>query len=377
MISPQSWALYLVALSVAALFAVVVISVLLRTNATLKAALGRVHQLNGELAASEAKFRHLLESAPDAMVIVDRSGRVVLVNAQTERLFGVPRHELLGQPVERLIPTADRQAHVDLVRTYMASPKARPMGTGRDLLGMTKGGALVPVEVSLSPILGDREGLVCAVVRDVSERRAAENLQALLIHELNHRVKNTLATVQSIARQTMKTASDPAAFCDALNARLMALSQSHNVLTRNDWAGASLAEVLSEQLRPYQRDDGGRFSFAGPDVKLSPRFTVALGMVFGELATNAAKYGALSTEAGRIDVQWAWGSRDGQPALRLVWRETGGPSTSRPPDHGFGSLMIERSLSSEMGGSAAFTYEAAGLVCELRFCPEQDRAEAA
>lgn len=348
---------------------VLVLSALLRSNAALKQTLGHLRRANQDLMASEARFGDLLESAADAMVIVDRGGVIVRVNGQTERLFGFSRHDLVGQPVERLIPDSNRVSHARFVRDYMASPQLREMGRGGELQGQTASGAAFPVEVSLNPLRNSDAGLVCAVIRDISLRKAAEDRQTLLIHELNHRVKNTLATVQSIARQTLKSTGDPAAFCEAFTARLVALSQSHDVLTRNDWTGATLSEVLLEQLRPYRRDHVARFELSGPPVSLAPRVALALGMVFGELSTNAARYGALSNDEGRLLVEWRWLDEPGKPTVAVTWREVGGPPVAPPSQHGFGARLIQRSLSHELGGSAVLTYGAEGLVCDLRFAP--------
>lgn len=352
-----------------ALLDVVIVSALLRAYGSLSRAIDGLRQLNADLQTSQARFRDLLESAPDAMVIVDKSSRIVLINTATERLFGYPRAELLGQPIQRLVPDALRRRHQDLVDNFLRAPAGRAMGRGGDMNALAKDGSQFAVDVSLSPLHGSDEGLVCAVVRDVTARRAAEHHQTLLIHELNHRVKNTLATVQSIARQTLKTTSQPAAFCEAFNTRLAALSQAHDVLTRNDWTGASLAEVVAEQLRPYQRSDGDRLALAGPEVILKPRFAVALGMVFGELSTNAAKYGAFSREGGRVDVSWTWTPEPEGRSLAITWREIGGPPVQDPAHRGFGSRLIERSLAHELGGSASLSYPTSGLVCTLRFRP--------
>ena len=352
-----------------ALLEVMIISALLRANLRLGRALTRMRGLYERPRTSPAGFRDLLESTPDAMVIVNRDGRIVQVNTQTERLFGHDRQELIGQPVERLLPAALQGPHARLVAGFMAAPSGREMGQGGDLEAQAKDGTCFPVEVSLSPLSDSGAGLVCAVVRDVTARRAAETHQILLIHELNHRVKNTLATVQSIARQTLKSTSEPAAFREAFNARLVALSQAHDVLTRNDWTGASLAEVVAEQLLPYQASDGARLELTGPEVILKPRFAVALGMVFGELSTNAAKYGALSREGGRVEVDWTWSPDPDGQSLVITWREVGGPLVTAPARRGFGSRLIERSLAHELSGSAILTYPSTGLVCTLRFRP--------
>lgn len=346
---------------------VAIISALRMANTALRTALAQVERLNTELGASATTFRDLLESAPDAMVIVDRKGRISLINAETERLFGFERQDLLGRPIEQLMPEQHREQHRIHFAEFQANPRARPMGEGRDLFGQRPDGGAFPVEVGLSPLHADRDGGVIAVIRDISERKAAEARQSLLLHELNHRVKNTLAIVQSVANQTLNATNDPAAFRKAFSGRLMAISKSHDLLTRNDWTGADVREIIAEQLGPYQHAAADRFDLSGPTVRVGAKIAMALGMMLGELATNAAKYGALSVDAGRVGVSWQLKADAGGKMLQLTWREIGGPAVAQPSRRGFGSRLIERGLSHELGGSARMTFNPAGLVCELEF----------
>jgi two-component sensor histidine kinase len=246
------------------------------------------------------------------------------------------------------------------------------MGYGRELFARRSDGHEFPIETNLNLLPGGKHGLISGAIRDITERRAADERQGLLIRELNHRVKNTLASVQAIVTQTLRTSSDPQAFSDAFTARLAALSQSHDVLTRNDWSGAFMHEILAEQLSPYERSafDGrrvrSRFRLDGPDIKLSPNRAVTLSMAIGELATNAAKHGALSN-GGSVEVAWSLESIEAAPWLSLVWRESGGPPVSPPSRTGFGTRLIERSLVGGLGGSARLDYAPDGLVCALKF----------
>ncbi|HEY3950732.1 MHYT domain-containing protein [Phenylobacterium sp.] len=204
------------------------------------------------------------------------------------------------------------------------------------------------------------------VMLDVSDRRRAfdaleesQRRQRLLIDELNHRVKNTLATVQSIARQSAKDAASMAAFRAAFEARLVALSETHNALTRGGWSGASLRELLVQEFAPYAP---AQVRLDGDDLSLPPRLAVALGMVFHELATNAAKYGALSTADGLVSVSW----RSDGLWLAFSWAESGGPAVRAPTRRGFGSQLVEGTFARELGGSAELVYDPAGFRAELR-----------
>jgi two-component sensor histidine kinase len=196
--------------------------------------------------------------------------------------------------------------------------------------------------------------------REIQERLRAEQRQQLLIHELNHRVKNMLATVQSVARQSLGRAKDGdggplADFED----RLMALAWTHDVLTNERWAGASLTMILSRTLAPHAA--AGRLDLAGPDLRVSPKMALALAMGAHELATNAVKYGALSGAEGRVGVTWQ--VADGR--LALEWRESGGPAVTAPSRRGFGSRLLERGLAHELGGAVRLTFEAGGVVCRI------------
>jgi PAS domain S-box-containing protein len=350
-----------------ALLDVAIVTAMLAANAALRASMAEVVKLNRDLRAEEGKFRDLLESAPDAMVIVDRQDRIVLVNAEAERLFGYPRAELLGAPVEQLMPARYRGHHGERVSAFMADPETRRMGPGLDLHALRKDGVEVPIETNLALLRGPDGDLVCGVIRDATQRKAAETRQLLLIHELNHRVKNTLTTVQAIASQALATTSSPAEFNAAFTARLQALAQSHDLLTRNQWAGASVRDLALEQLRPYDGGDGGRFHLTGPEVTLPPKLALALGMALSELATNAAKYGALSLAAGTIAIDWECWTENGVRRLRLIWTEQGGPLVKEPSRRGFGARLIERGLALELGGTTRLIFEPEGVVCEISF----------
>ncbi|OAS24609.1 sensor histidine kinase [Methylobacterium platani] len=211
-----------------------------------------------------------------------------------------------------------------------------------------------------------------ALQRQDEERRAADARQDLLIHELNHRVKNTLATVQSMARQTARSAASLGDFTGSFEARLLAMSQTHNVLTANHWEGAGLRGILSAELEPYAGGRDDRIRLEGPPVSLTPAVALPLGMAIHELATNAAKYGALSAEAGQVAVEW--GVRAGM--LRLRWHESGGPRVAPPARTGFGTRLIRASLERELAGEVRLDFAAGGLAC-LIAVPLAARTEAA
>ncbi len=206
---------------------------------------------------------------------------------------------------------------------------------------------------------------------DITDRKLAEHRQQTLLDELNHRVKNTLATVQSIAMQTSRTTDDASAFESAFLARISALAQAHDLLTAVAWEGASLQRVVEQILAPYVTDDQvGRVRLTGPNVRLGPNAAVSLAMAFHELATNAAKYGSLSTASGVVEVNWTADKSSEHPgeslALEIDWRESGGPPVALPSRRGFGSRFVEQALAREFDGVCELIFEPKGLRCHMR-----------
>jgi len=190
------------------------------------------------------------------------------------------------------------------------------------------------------------------------EMREHETRQKLLLDELNHRVKNTLASVQSIASQTIQGAGDMTDFKDTFMDRLMALSSTHDLLVKRQWTSASLRELMDATLGHYGRP----YAYSGPDLRLHPNFAVTLGMALHELATNALKYGAWAS-GGRIEIEVD--SDGGSGATRIVWREIGGKAVSAPAQKGFGSRLLERGVAGELGGKVTIDYRREGLVCTI------------
>jgi two-component sensor histidine kinase len=176
-------------------------------------------------------------------------------------------------------------------------------------------------------------------------------------------VKNTLATVQSIASQTLRNAPTTQEARDALESRLMALSRAHNVLTRENWESASLIEIVDQAVEPYTGARENRLRREGPAVRLQPRTALALSMALQELATNAVKYGSLSNEVGEVRVSWR--VQGHEPRLHLRWEEAGGPPVAPPQRRGFGTRLIERSLAHDLNGEVKIQFAPLGLVCTV------------
>ncbi len=217
--------------------------------------------------------------------------------------------------------------------------------------------------------LRDRSGNIVGAVSvgvDITERKRIEEHRLLLLNELNHRVKNTLATVQAVAAQSFRRPRSDGSGREMFESRLMALSRAHDVLTSESWEGASLNEIVAQAISPYRGGPPSRFEVSGPPVRLSAKMALSISMALHELATNAVKYGALSTEKGRVRVAWQMHSQADGRELQLEWLETDGPGVKVPRHKGFGSRLIERGLAHELGGEARIEYRPAGVWCEIR-----------
>ena len=197
---------------------------------------------------------------------------------------------------------------------------------------------------------------------EVARSFVLQERQTMMLHELNHRVRNTLTTVQSLARQTRRDDDKG----ERLEGRILSLSKTHDLLSRDDWGGASLRTVLENELSPFRDDQDHRFGLVGTDLDLPPRYVLAIGMTVHELTTNAAKYGALSTEAGRVDVAWTVVvAESGARRLVLDWQESGGPLVREPGKRGFGTRLITGGVSRELDGKVRLDFAADGLRCSL------------
>jgi two-component sensor histidine kinase len=207
---------------------------------------------------------------------------------------------------------------------------------------------------------------VVGIVQDITERKQAETQQRFLLDELNHRVKNTLATVQSIASQTLRSTSEPKRFRDAFESRLLALSKTHDLLTRNGWREADLYAIVEQELAPYRREKDDRITVSGPKVSLPARATINVGLVVHELTTNAVKYGALSVPQGHVDLGWSIATHaDGSSMLHASWRERNGPPVSEPTRRGFGSKLLQRSIEGELNGRVTLRFAPSGVTCDI------------
>ena len=312
----------------------------------------------------EQRLAATYEHAAIGIAEVTPDGHFVRVNEAICAITGRSREELMGGKLFRFTHPDDvdadreafrKQAAGELQFYSMEKRFRRP--DGREIW----------IAVRSSPVRSADGSLLyfVRVVQDINERKQAELRQKLLVDELNHRVKNTLATVQSLASQTARSTANPKDFSNAFEGRLIALSKAHDQLTRHHWENAELRELLSGSLAPYAAAAPERVVLRGEDLVLRPRAVLTLAMAVHELTTNAAKYGALSVSGGRVEVRWEPLQMDGRKILRLEWRESRGPEVKVPTRHSFGSRLIEGSIRAELSGRAQLTYAPEGLRCEM------------
>jgi PAS domain S-box-containing protein len=281
-------------------------------------------------------------------------------NPGAEAFYGYAPHEIVGQPVRILCSSDDECKAFEAFATEVAQCGH---ALTRDTRRLRKDGSSVDVILCLAP-LQNRDGVItgyAAITHDISERKAQERTRQLLLDELNHRVKNTLAMVQSIARLTLRQTKNPEDFANSFTGRIQALSGAHDVLTASSWHGADVASLVRDQLILGDTSEG-RFSCCGPSLNLDPQTAVALSLVLHELGTNASKYGALSVASGNVDLSWE--SVESGEALEMRWRELGGPTVAEPTRRGFGTFIIEQSLRG-LDGEANIRFEPAGVVCDM------------
>jgi PAS domain S-box-containing protein len=285
---------------------------------------------------TEAGLATILDGIGEGFYAVDRDWRIILFNSEAARHFRCAPEDVLGRNLWEAFPGTRETGLGRLYLDIMESRKpVRSETESIVVAGRWMAYRLFP--------LGDGLG---AVFRDTTDRKRAEAQRDLLVQELDHRVKNTLTTVQSIAVQTFRHGGVDPTVLRVFEERLITLANAHSVLTRQNWDSADLHDLVRSALRPHSAPDRERFSIEGPALSLGPKSAVALSMAVHELATNAIKYGALAGEAGHVDVSWSLA--DGR--FRWSWRERGGPPVAPPTRKGFGSRMIERALATQLSG---------------------------
>ena len=318
------------------------------------------------LQASEARLQAVVDTAADGIITINRQGIVESVNPEALRLFGYGRDELLAQNVRMLMPAPDRDRHDEYLARYLRTGEAQIIGIGREVTGRHKDGSRLPLFLSIGEFSLEGERFFTGIVRDITERKRFEERQRLLVAEIDHRAKNLLATIQAMALLTGSDARSVRDYAETLIGRLQAMARAHDLLARDKWQGARLHDLIEGEFAAYVGADADALALSGNDLLLSPRAAQTLSLVFHELTTNAAKYGALSVPHGRVTIRSSIERAPTGDSLLLTWTESGGPEVAAPERSGFGMVVIQRSIGHDLDGSATIEFERDGLRCDIR-----------
>jgi PAS domain S-box-containing protein len=313
---------------------------------------------------SEARFRAMADSAPAPVWMTSVEGGITFANEAFAEFAGVDAEALLGDAWIRMIHPDDILG-VGAKRAAARGAAEGPQAYGFEARFLCGDGAYRWMVANARPQIdaqGQFQGYI-GMAMDMTETKAAEARQRLLINELNHRVKNTLASIQSIVRQTLRPDETPLPVRERLIERLLAMSAAHDVLTRESWEGAGLEEIVLQGVAPFIDDqEPGRITIAGPSLRVGASTALSLALAMHELSTNAVKYGALSTPGGKVVVDWE-AEREGQATLR--WTESGGPTVQPPARKGFGMRLLTSGLSSDLGGQPQLSFAPEGVKASL------------
>ncbi|MCH4547435.1 PAS domain S-box protein [Rhizobium changzhiense] len=303
----------------------------------------------------------IIASSDDAIISIDLGMNIRSWNRGAEKLYGYSAEEAIGSPATIILPTDIVDEENIIIDSIKAGGHVQPHETRR----RHKNGTEVHVSLRVSPVYDENGYVVGAskIARDISERKEAERLQNLLVGELTHRVKNVLATVNAVVRQTLGPVV-PDSQEAVLQARLEALARAYDLLTISNWENASLHDIVRKAMSPYREDS---VQIEGDPVCVSARAVLPLSLILHELGTNAAKYGALSVDGGQVFLRWsvANSSETAKPVLKLLWEERGGPAVTVPSRQGFGSRLIKAVTTSELGGCVVADYAHTGFVCDF------------
>jgi PAS domain S-box-containing protein len=299
----------------------------------------------------------IVESSDDAIVSKNLDGIIANWNRGAERIFGYTSDEAIGQPITIVIP-ADRQSEE---REILTRIRRGEHIDHFETIRQRKDGNLIVVSLSVSPVKDANGKIVGAskIARDITEQKKSQEQIATLAREAEHRSKNLLATVQATVR--LSQSETPDGLKRAIEGRIQSLANVHSLFVKTRWIGADLLTIATQELAPYSEKNQRRVRIDGPPVVLEPDVAQAIAMTLHELATNAAKYGALAVPDGQVELKW---SHDAERQLHLRWTESSGPKVQEPTHKGFGGRIIEQMIA-QRSGKVHFDWRADGLVCEI------------
>lgn len=321
-----------------------------------------------KLERDQAHLAAIVASSRDAIISHDLAGTITSWNAGAETIYGYAASEMIGQPMSTLLD----EVQIDEWPNNLARLRQGEPVTDIDIKRTTKDDRVIFVSLTISP-MRDAQGSIIgasAVARDIAMRKIAEDHTEMLMAELDHRVKNILAVVSSVVSQTLNAGGAPQTARAEIEGRIQAISRAHDLLTERGGVEGSLRELLANELRPYMR--GANITTSGEDIVFTSRANLSVALAMHELATNSAKYGALSTDDGHLDVSWRVTGASDNPELEIVWLETGGPPVTPPVRRGFGTKLIERSLASGLKAKVNREFLEAGVRCQISLPLIQD-----
>jgi PAS domain S-box-containing protein len=312
----------------------------------------------------------IFNTVVDGIITIDHDGIIKTLNPAVANLFGYCPEEVIGRNVKMLMPEPYRSEHDMYLVNYLETGQAKIIGSsGRELTGKRKDGSIFPIELAIGEVDVAGRKMFTGIVRDITDRKRTEEHQALLVAELDHRVKNILAQVAVVASSTRQGSRSIDEFLQSLDGRIQSMAAAHNLLSKSGWQSVGLDALVRNQLAPYAV--GANVTISGTDVALPFAKIQALARVLHELATNAAKYGALSVASGQVSVSWNRKPNGEATNLILVWREFGGPLVAPEVQSSYGINLIRNLVPHEIGGMVDLEFAAEGVSCRIELPLEQ------
>ena len=319
---------------------------------------------------SEDRMRAIVNTVVDGIITIDDNGLVQTLNPAAARVFAYSPEEVVGRNVKMLMPEPYHSEHDRYVSNYLRTGQAKVIGTGREVAGRRKDGSIFPMDLAVTEMVVAGRRMFTGVVRDITQRKRSEEHQKTLMAELDHRVKNVLARVSAVAMSTRQVTGSTDEFTRSLNGRLHSMGAAHNLLSDSGWQNVDLRELVRSQLAPYATSTN--MTISGGEVTLTAAMTQAIAMVLHELATNAAKHGALSIPGGRVSVNWHCKANGAAAStLRIEWREIGGPPVATSIRYSYGTNLIRDLIPHELGGDVDLAFTPDGACCSIEIPLEQ------
>ncbi|MGB8526858.1 MAG: CheR family methyltransferase [Rhodoplanes sp.] len=322
--------------------------------------------IENALRASEIRLSTIIETAVDAIITVDEKGIVQSFNPSAEKIFGYRSDEMIGKNVAMLMPEPIRSAHDGDIASYLTTGVGKVINTGREVEGCHKDRSRIALDLALTEWSLEGRRYFTGIMRDISARKERERHIRLIMRELSHRTKNVLAVVQAMAWQTSRTSVNAEEFQDRLSQRVDGLSRSIDLLVRREWEGVDIEELIHDQLAPFFDEKYARLQLTGPPLVLKPNGAQDLGLVLHELATNASKYGALSSPTGRVLITWSVVIASTAAAVfKMTWKEEDGPPVVPPARTGFGYTVIKDMMAKAHTAEISMDFAPKGLVWQM------------